>query len=223
MENAKLMKQRLIELILSRSFKFTKKPTFTLASGRKSNFYFNCKLTTLSPEGMYLVGNLLYKIIQQWRIGKIHAVGGLTLGADPVANAIAYASYIKNQKSKVKGQKLRVTQLEAFVVRKEPKEHGTMQWIEGNVKKGDKVLIVEDVITTGGSTIKAITRAKKCGLRVMGVVVLIDRQEGGREAIESRGLPFKALLTKEEIFKAYLSLPHNLGSRASLSPSPTRL
>jgi orotate phosphoribosyltransferase len=204
MKNAKLMKQKLIELILRRSFKYTKKPTFKLASGKMSNFYFNCKPTTLNSEGMYLIGNLLYKLIKSQRSWKnVQAVGGLTLGADPVANAIAYTSYIESQKSKVKSQKLKVTPLEAFVVRKEPKEHGTMLWIEGYVKKGDKVLIVEDVITTGGSTIKAIERAKKCGLKVMGVVVLIDRQEGGREAVEKMGLPFKALLTKEEIFKVY--------------------
>jgi len=199
MKNAKLMKQRLIKLILSRSFKYTKKPTFKLASGKKSNFYFNCKPTTLSPEGKLLIGNLMYELIKNERTWKVKAIGGLTLGADPVANAIAYTSYIESQRSKV-------TPLEAFVVRKEPKKHGTMQWVEGYVKKGDKVLIVEDVITTGCSTIKAIKRAKKCGLKVLGVVVLIDRQEGGREAIESMGLPFKALLTKEEIFKVYKML-----------------
>jgi len=186
-----MTKQRLIKLILSRSFRFTKKPTFTLASGKKSNFYFNCKPTTLSPEGMYLIGNLLWGVIQQWRIGRINAAGGLTLGADPIASAIAYTSYIKGKP------------IEAFVVRKEPKKHGTMQWIEGNVRKGDRVLIVEDVITTGCSMIEAIKRARECGLKVIGALVLIDRQEGGREVVEAIGLPFKALLTKEEIFKAY--------------------
>ena len=190
----KSKRQRLIDLILSRSFKFTKKPTFKLASGRKSNFYFNCKPTTLSPEGMFLIGTLLYKLISKQEKWKVKAIGGLTLGADPVATAIAYTSHIKGNP------------LEAFVVRKEPKKHGTMQWIEGNVRKGEGVLIVEDVITTGNSTIKAIKRARQCGLKVVGALVLIDRQEGGREAIESLGVPFKALLTKEEIFKAYKRL-----------------
>ncbi|MBI4838210.1 MAG: hypothetical protein HY806_03540, partial [Nitrospirae bacterium] len=87
-----VMKQRLIELILARSFKFTKKPSFTLASGKKSNFYFNCKPTTLNSEGKYLIGNLLYEIIEKWKPAGIRAVGGLTLGADPVANAIAYTA-----------------------------------------------------------------------------------------------------------------------------------
>ncbi len=185
------MRQRLIELILERTFKFTDEPTFKLASGTMSNFYFNCKPTTLNSEGMYLVGNLLYEMIKGRRSWKVKGVGGLTLGADPVANAIAYTSYLKGEP------------VEAFVVRKEPKKHGTMLWIEGNVKNGDKVVIVEDVITTGGSSKKAIERARECGLKVLGVVVLIDRQEGGRKAIESLGVPVKVLLTKEEIFKAY--------------------
>ncbi len=185
------MKKRLIELILSRTFRFTEKPTFKLASGRKSNFYFNCKPTTLNSEGMLLIGNLLYEIIRSEKKWRVKGVGGLTLGADPVANAIAYTYAVKGE------------HIEAFVVRKEPKKHGTMSWIEGEVKKGDKVLIVEDVITTGGSSKKAVERAKKCGLKVAGVLALIDRQEGGREVIEAMGLPFKALLTKEEIFEAY--------------------
>jgi len=185
------MKQRLIELVLERTFKFTDEPTFKLASGTMSNFYFNCKPTTLNSEGMYLIGNLLYNMIKNRKSWKVKGVGGLTLGADPLANAIAYTSYLKGEP------------LESFVVRKEPKKHGTMLWIEGNVKTGDKVVIVEDVITTGGSSKKAIDRARECGLKVLGVVVLIDRQEGGREVIESLGVPVHVLLTKEEIFGAY--------------------
>lgn len=189
--STRTMKKRLVELIIERTFKFTEKPAFKLASGKMSSYYFNCKPTTLNSEGMYLVGNLLYDLIKGRKSWKAKGVGGLTLGADPVANAIAYTSYIKGEP------------LESFVVRKEPKKHGTMLWVEGNVKKGDSVVIVEDVITTGGSTIKAIDRAKKCGLKVKGVVVLIDRQEGGKKAIESRGVQVKVLLTKEEIFGAY--------------------
>lgn len=185
------MKARLIELILERTFKFTDTPSFRLASGAVSSFYFNCKPTTLSAEGMYLVGSLMYDLIKARKSWKVKAIGGLTLGADPVANAIAYTSYLKGQP------------LESFVVRKEPKKHGTMLWVEGNVSEGDRVIIIEDVVTTGGSAIKAIDRAEKCGLRVAGVIVLIDRQEGGREAIESRGVPVKVLLTREEVFDAY--------------------
>ncbi len=190
-KSSQKMKQRLIELIIERTFRFTDKPTFKLASGQMSSYYFNCKPTTLNAEGMYLIGNLLYDLIKSRKSWNIKGVGGLTLGADPLADAIAYTSYIKNDP------------MEAFVVRKEPKKHGTMLWIEGNVRKGDRVLIVEDVITTGGSTKKAIDRSIKCGLEVRGVVILIDRQEGGKETIESLGFPVRALLTKEEIFAAY--------------------
>ena len=185
------MKQRLIELVLERTFKFTDKPTFKLASGKMSSFYFNCKPTTLNSEGMYLVGHLMYDLIKSRKSWKVKGIGGLTLGADPVSNAIAYTSHLKDDP------------MESFVVRKEPKKHGTMLWVEGNVAEGDKVIIIEDVVTTGGSAIKAIDRAKKCGLKVLGVIVLVDRQEGGREAVEKLGLPVKVLLTKEEIFEAY--------------------
>lgn len=185
------MKKRLIELVIERTFKFSEEPVFKLASGQMSNYYFNCKPTTLSPEGMYLVGHLLYNLVESRRSWKISAVGGLTLGADPIANAISYTSYIKGNP------------LESFVVRKEPKKHGTMLWIEGQVGKGDRVLIVEDVITTGGSTIKAVERARECGLEVQGVVVLIDRQEGGRQKVEELGLPVLTLLTKEEVMARY--------------------
>jgi orotate phosphoribosyltransferase len=189
--STKTMKKRLIELIIDRTFRFSDKPAFKLASGKMSSYYFNCKPTTLNSEGMFLVGNLLYDLIKNQKKWKAKGVGGLTLGADPLSNAIAYTSYIKEDP------------LESFVVRKEPKKHGTMLWVEGNVEEGDKVVITEDVITTGGSTIKAIDRANKCGLKVLGVVVLIDRQEGGREAIEKLGVPVRSLLTKEEIFQAY--------------------
>lgn len=190
------MKQRLIALIVERSFQYSEQPDFTLASGKKSNFYINCKLTTLSPEGMFLVGHLLYDLVRRQTRRKIQAVGGLTLGADPVANAIAFTSYIKGDP------------LESFVVRKEPKKHGTMQWIEGQVKKGDRVVIVEDVITTGGSTEKAVMRARECGLKVEGVVILVDRQEGGREKIREMKIPCHALLNREEIFAAYQKVDH---------------
>jgi len=204
------MRERLIELILEYSFRYAKRARFKLASGRMSRFYFNCKPTTLDSEGMWLIGNLLYEMMKKegW---EVEGVGGLTLGADPVAYAIAYTYAIKGE------------HIKAFVVRKERKPHGTMAWIEGGVRRGDRVLIVEDVVTTGGSSIKAIRRARRCGLKVVGVLALIDRQEGGREAIERLGIPFRAVLTKEEILNAYLSLPHKRGSRASLRASPTRL
>jgi orotate phosphoribosyltransferase len=187
------MKKRLMEIVLERTFRFSEKPVFKLASGKNSSYYFNCKPTTLNPEGMYLVGSLMYDLIKSRKSWKVKGIGGLTLGADPISNAIAHTSYLKGDP------------LESFVVRKEPKKHGTMLWVEGNVREGDKVIIVEDVVTTGGSTIKAIDRARKCGLKVLGVVVLIDRQEGGREAIEAKGVHVKVLMTKKDIFQSLKS------------------
>ncbi|MCS7163782.1 MAG: orotate phosphoribosyltransferase [Thermodesulfovibrio sp.] len=162
------MKERLIQLIYERAFKYSETPVFRLTSGKLSNYYFNCKAVTLSPEGMYLIGNIIYEMIEKL---DVKGIGGLTLGADPIANAVAYTSY------------LRGNPIEAFVVRKKAKEHGTMQWIEGNISEGDSVVVVDDVITTGSSTIEAVSRLKEAGVFVKKVVVLVDRQEGGRENI----------------------------------------
>jgi orotate phosphoribosyltransferase len=149
------MKDRLIELIIKKAFKYSEEPVFKLVSGRMSNYYFNCKTITLHPEGMHLIGNIIYDMISS---AAPAGIGGLTLGADPIANAVAYTSYLKG------------TPIEAFVVRKTAKAHGTMQWVEGNVTAGDRIIIVDDVITTGKSTIEAVTRAREGGL---------DRQTGG--------------------------------------------
>jgi orotate phosphoribosyltransferase len=185
------MKKRLIELIIEKAFKYSEEPVFKLVSGRMSNYYFNCKAVTLHPEGMYLIGNIIFDLIKDL---KADGIGGLTLGADPVAYAVSYTSYLKGKP------------VEAFVVRKTPKSHGTMLWIEGNVKKGDRVIIVDDVITTGKSTIEAINRAKEEGLDIVKVVVLIDRQEGGREAVETSGYKLDALITKNEVIKQFKNL-----------------
>jgi len=182
------MKKRLIELIIEKAFKYSTEPVFKLVSGKMSNYYFNCKAVALYPEGMYLIGNLIFDIIKDLNI---KGIGGLTLGADPIASAVAYTSYLKGKP------------IEAFVVRKTPKSHGTMQWIEGNVKKGDRVVIVEDVITTGKSTIEAITRAKEAGLEIVKVIALIDRQEGGREAVEALGYSLNSIITKDEVMELY--------------------
>lgn len=182
------MKKRLIELILEKSFKYSEEPVFKLVSGRMSNYYFNCKAVTLHPEGMYLIGNLIYEIIKD---SGAKAIGGLTLGADPVAYAVSYTSYLKGKP------------VETFVVRKSAKSHGTMQWIEGNVKEGDRVVIVDDVITTGKSTIEAISRAKEAGLEIAKVIALIDRQEGGRENIEAAGCKVDSLILRDEVMALY--------------------
>jgi len=183
------MKERLIELIIEKAFKYSKEPVFKLVSGRMSNYYFNCKTVTLHPEGMYLIGNLIFDLIEGM---DVKGVGGLTLGADPIAYAVAYTSFLKEKP------------IEAFVVRKTPKSYGTMQWIEGNVNRGDRVVIVDDVITTGRSTIEAVNRAKEEGLHIAKVVALIDRQEGGREAVAELGFKLDSIITREEVMERYL-------------------
>ena len=179
-------KERLGEIILERSFKYSEDPPFTLASGRKSNFYFNCKPTTLDPEGMNLIGAIIFDMIKDT---DITAAGGLTLGADPIANALAVISYQKGKPIK------------SFIVRKDIKDHGTKNAIEGNVGPGEKVAIIDDVITTGGSTITAIEQARKAGLIVEMVVTLIDREEGGRENILQYVDNIKSILTRTEIMQ----------------------
>jgi orotate phosphoribosyltransferase len=182
------MKERLIELLIEKAFKYSEEPIFKLVSGRMSNYYFNCKAVTLHPEGMHLIGNLIYDMIKD---SGARGIGGLTLGADPIADAVAYTSYLKGNP------------VEAFVVRKSAKSHGTMQWIEGNIQKGNSVVIVDDVITTGKSTIEAIEKAKEAGLNIAKVIALVDRQEGGRENIETLGFSVEAVVTREEVMKVY--------------------
>lgn len=182
----KEMKERLGEIILDRSFKYSEDPPFTLASGKKSNYYFNCKPTTLDPEGMNLIGAIIFDIVKDTGIT---AAGGLTLGADPIANALSVISFQKGKPIK------------SFIVRKDVKDHGTKSAIEGNVKAGEKVAIIDDVITTGGSTITAIEQARKAGLDIELVITLIDREEGGRENILQHVGNIKSILTRTEVME----------------------
>ena len=188
------MKKQLIKLILEKAFKYNKEPVFKLVSGRMSNYYFNCKAVTLNPEGMYLIGNIIFQMLQN---SEAKGIGGLTLGADPIADSVAYTSYLRKRP------------VEAFVVRKTAKSHGTMQWIEGNITAGDKVVVVDDVITTGKSTIEAITRAKEGGLDVVEVITLVDRQEGGKENIEALGHQVETVVTREEVMELYRAINPN--------------
>jgi orotate phosphoribosyltransferase len=181
-------KERLARVILEKSFKYSDDPPFTLASGRKSSFYFNCKPTTLDPEGMNLIGHLLFDMIEDL---DVTAAGGLTLGADPMANALSVISFQRGRPVK------------SFIVRKEPKDHGTKSRIEGTVKAGESVVILDDVITTGGSTLSAIEAARQAGLNVKRVIALIDREEGGRENIEKEVGDVRAVLTRTEVMAYY--------------------
>ncbi len=182
-------KERLIELIKQRAFKCSETPVFRLSSGALSRYYFNLKQVTYSPEGQYLVGKLFYEKMKALHLSP-KAVGGLTLGADPIAMAVARYSFDVRDP------------VEAFVIRKEPKGHGMGRQIEGNVKAGDSVVIIEDVVTTGGSTLKAIEAAEREGLRILAVIALLDRcEQGGRRNIEARGYPFYSILTVNDIIK----------------------
>jgi orotate phosphoribosyltransferase len=182
-------KERLIEIILERSFKYSDDPPFTLVSGRKSNYYFNCKPTTLDPEAMNLIGELVFAMLAE---SDVTAAGGLTLGADPIANALSVISFQK-------GKPIR-----SFIVRKDTKEHGMKKGVEGDVRPGDKVAILDDVITTGGSTIAAIVRAREAGLVIDRVIALIDREEeNGRENIAAHVARVDAVLTRTEIMCRY--------------------
>src|SRR5690242_6421724 len=165
---------------------------FTLASGRESEFYIDCRLTTMSPEGLVLVGPRALAAIDDagWNVD---SVGGLTLGADPVSYAIAYASALRGANGDARPL------VRAFTVRKEAKQHGTGKLIEGPFKAGDRVAVIEDVITTGGSAKKAIAAVRTAGGTVVGVLALVDREEGGREAIEAEGVPVLSLAKASDI------------------------
>lgn len=182
--NIERKREKLGKIIMERSFKYSDNPPFTLASGKKSNYYFNCKPTTLDPEGMNLIGEIIFDMLKN---DDVTAAGGLTLGADPIANALAVISYQMGKPIK------------SFIVRKDVKEHGTKSAIEGNVAAGEKVVIIDDVITTGASTITAIEQAQKAGLVVKKVVALIDREEGGRENILEHVGDIEAVFTRTQI------------------------
>lgn len=162
-----------------------------LASGKKSDFYIDVKQTALNARGSYLLGKLITSLVKE-EFNTAKAVGGITMGADPLSTATSVVSHIEG------------SPLHAFYIRKEPKAHGTGRWVEGikNVPSGTKVVILEDVVTTGGSTLKSCDRAKEHGLDILGIVSVVDREEGGRETIEASGYKFIPLVTKTDIVSA---------------------
>jgi orotate phosphoribosyltransferase len=175
---------RLLELLTRLAYE---KRKVVLSSGRESDFYIDTKQASLSAEGHYLVGRLvLAEIRATWP--EAQAVGGITMGADPISSAVSLTSFIAG------------TPMPAFYVRKEPKGHGTNQWVEGKkgLPQGARVAVVEDVVTTGASTLKAIERCRSEGLTVLGVVSLVDRQEGGREAVQATGVPLRSLFVRSD-------------------------
>lgn len=178
-------RQRLKELLLEKSYR---EGTFTLTSGKTSDFYVDGKQTTLDAEGSYLCGRLLFELIRQ-SPEPIGAVGGMTLGADPLVTAVSLVSYINKNP------------IPAFIVRKEAKGHGTGNFIEGkqNLPSGCLVALVEDVVTTGGTLLKVIERVENEGFKVGMVATVVDRQEGGTEALAEQGYPLKAIFTRQQL------------------------
>jgi len=153
-----------------------------------SHFYVNCKPTTMSPRGMFLVGHLVFDAIKDL---KPDGIGGLTFGADPVAVATAFVSELKGKP------------INAFSIRKAKKDHGIVKWIEGDMNPGQRVVIIDDVVTTGGSTIKAIERGRSEGLNVVKAVILVDRQEGGLENIRQHVKDVIAIITRDDLMKQW--------------------
>ena len=178
------LRAELLALIRGKSYE--ERPV-VLASGKTSNFYVDGKQTALHPRGAFLIGKLFVGRLAAF--GSVDAVGGPTLGADPLATATSLVSGLEG------------VGVPAFIVRKEAKGHGTQSWVEGkkNLFPGARVVILEDVVTTGGSSLKAIERVESEGYKVLGVLVLVDRQEGGRETLEGRGYQFEALFTKRDV------------------------
>ena len=176
-------RERLLDILKERSVEWG---TFVLASGKTSTIYFDGKQTTLHPEGAYLIGKILFEML---RNAKVDAVGGMTLGADPIVTSIALVSFIEGKP------------IPAFIIRKEPKKHGKGLWIEGkgNLSKGSPVAIIEDVVTTGKTTLEAISRAREEGLKVVKVLAVVDREEGGRETLAKEGLELEAIFKKSDI------------------------
>lgn len=179
-------RDRLLELLLERSFRTG---DFVLASGARSAYYIDCRTTTTHAEGQALIGRLGLELLRGAGL-RPDAVGGLTMGADPVAYAIAHASWLAGDA------------VNAFTVRKEPKAHGTGKRVEGCFAAGDRVVVVEDVVTTGGSALRACEAVEAEGGTVLGVIALVDRESGGREAVEARGYGVWTLFGVGELLEA---------------------
>ena len=165
---------------------------FTLASGAKSDLYIDCRVTALDPIGARLIGQQGWRAVRE-RIQaeglEIDAIGGMTMGADPISLAVGMTSAMENPDEMI----------QVFNIRKEPKGHGRGKQIEGNFKSGDSVVVVDDVITTGGSTLQAIDVIEAAGGVVKFALVLVDREEGGRAAIEARGIPVVSLYSRSTL------------------------
>jgi orotate phosphoribosyltransferase len=174
-------KTRLKEILLEKAIKFG---DFTLASGKKSNYYINCKMATLDSEGLYLISELMLDKLEGV---ECDAIGGLTLGADPIIGAMTALAHKRGRK------------LLGFIVRKEAKDHGTKSQVEGPLGEGMKVAIIEDVATTGGSAAKAIEAARAFGCEIVKILVIVDRRQGAEENFQKMNIPFDPIFRKEDL------------------------
>jgi orotate phosphoribosyltransferase len=177
-------KARLLSLLKERSFRYSPEAPFKLASGRESPYYVDCRPVTHSAEGLALIGEVIFELIKD---RGVQAVGGLTMGADPLAHAAALVSYQQGQP------------INAFSVRKFIKGYGAGGRIVGPVQPGERVVVLEDVVTTGASALEAIKAAHEFGLTVAQVIVLVDREEGGREAVEAQVPGVQAVFTLSQL------------------------
>ena len=176
-------RSRLLELLRTHSFARRK---VVLASGQESDFFIDCKQAVLLSEGHAVAGAVLLDAVQ--RLGPCVAVAGVELGGCPLASAVALTSFLRGQP------------LDAVYVRKDAKDHGSKRLLEGNerIAPGARVALLEDVVTTGGSTLKAAQKLRDAGYEIAGVVALVDRLEGGRKAVEAAGLPFASIYTRDD-------------------------
>ena len=177
------LKRRLARLLVEKSYR---EGDFVLASGRRSDYYFDCRVTALHAEGSWLIGTLFNYMLSEM---DIKGVGGMTMGADPLVAATTVISHEQGRP------------LHGLLVRKEAKGHGTGQFVEGlgNFSTGDRVAMLEDVVTTGGSLLKACDRIRDAGLSIVAVCAILDREEGGREKLREAGYDLLALFTRAEL------------------------
>lgn len=180
-------RERLLAILKEKSYE---RKRVVLSSGRESDFYIDCKQATLTAEGAVLTGRLFCEMLERGEYPE--AVGGITLGADPIVTAVALTSALRGRP------------IPAFIIRKEPKKHGTSRWIEGtkSLRSGMRAAIVEDVVTTGASTLRAIERAEEGGLAVSRVLCLVDRNEGGAQALAEKGYRLEPMFLKEDVENA---------------------
>jgi orotate phosphoribosyltransferase len=176
-------RESLVKLLRAKSVRYGE---FTLASGKTSDLYIDARLTTMSPEGLALIGPMALATIRRMK-WNADSVGGLTLGADPISYAVSYASFASPP------------HIRAFTVRKEPKQHGARKLIEGPFIEGDRVVIVEDVVTSGTSAVRAIEAVREAGGEVVGVLAIVDRHEGGTEKLRAAGFSLESLVDGDEL------------------------